>query len=552
MLQKLLRLSNDGSRVYMTVLPEMDKNAPTIEKKHILDWLIDAGVQDFFRFEETIDNVLLKLNNTTNQQQTEPDDVIIAELRDASIKVTKDDDLMSAMIRIDGAFGGKPIKGNDLLEALRLANIVRGVKKPTLQKLLKACQKLKSGEYVEVDIASGKLPIPGEDSKLIYFIQDSKSRVLRPKEREDGTVDMRDLGAMITVNKMQPLAKLIPAKNGIDGFNIAGEILTAEAGKSKAIKLYSGSQFSDDDENVIIAQISGLPILYPDGVEVDNALCLKGVTVATGHINFEGSVVVNGDVQPGMKVQATGSITIGGVVESGILEAGGDIVIHNGILGRQEKSESDITTILKAKGSVVLKFAQYAKIIADGDIIISQHALHCQTYTKSNLQVLDQTKRHGTLSGGVHVANGGIKVLTLGAPSGVHTQVKAFTGLSDIISTTLRIQKELDNEHDQLMKVKNAEIKLMRQPENKRPEELIQRLAWTKTHHFERIADLQAEIETSSVRLTSLYRKHSVEILKTCFPGVYCQIGENALSITREYGSCQLITNGKDVVVEPI
>lgn len=63
--------------------------------------------------------------------------------------------------------------------------------------------------------------------------------------------------------------------------------------------------------------------------------------------------------------------------------------------------------------------------------------------------------------------------------------------------------KELEHEHEQLMKVKDAEMKLLQQPPNKRPDELIERLAWTKTHHFERIAELKAKMESSASELSS-------------------------------------------------
>lgn len=550
MLQQLLRLSNDGRRVYMTVVPKADQDAPHIEKKHIVDWLVDHKVANFFRFEETIEAVLDKINASNDEWKGEPDDVVVAERRDASVSARFDDEKMTAFLRVNGACGGNTIKGNDLLSALKSAQIIRGVKKQTLQKLLTASARLKPGEYLEVPIASGKWPIPGDDSKLAYLVQDSKSRVLRPQERDDGTVDMRDLGKMITVQEGQPIAKRIPPTNGIEGFRVTGEILPTTPGKELPLKLYPGSKYSSNDENVIVAEVAGLPILHPDGVEVDNALCMKSVTVATGHVDFEGSVIINGDVNAGMKVNATGSITVGGVVESANLVAGGDIIIHNGILGRQVQSEKEITTSLTANGSVVAKFAQYASIEAKGDITISQHAMHCRTYTEKNLVVCDENKRSGSLTGGTHVAHCGVKVLTLGASSGVHTYVHAFTGLGNLMEQTLNLSKELDHEHEQLIKVKDAEMKLLQQPANKRPEELIERLAWTKTHHFERIAEIKAKMENRSSELSTLYGRYFIEVFKNSFPGVHCQIGDNTINLQNETGPCRFVTNGKEIKIE--
>ncbi|MGF1769885.1 FapA family protein [Enterovibrio makurazakiensis] len=552
MLQQLLRLSNDGRRVYMTVVSKAEEDAPQIEKKHIVNWLQENNVASFFRFDETIETVLEKINASNDAWKGEPDDVVVAERRDATVSARFDDQKMTALLRVNGACGGNPIKGNDLLGALKKSQIVRGVKKQTLQKLLTASARLKPGEYLEVPIASGKWPTPGEDSKIAYLVQDSKARVLRPQEREDGTVDMRDLGRMITVLEGQPLAKRIPPTKGIEGFRVTGEVLPTTTGKDLPLKLYPGSKFSANDENVIVSETAGMPILHPDGVEVDNALCMKSVTVATGHINFEGSVVINGDVNSGMKVQATGSITVGGVVESASLEAGGDIIIHNGILGRQVQSDQEITTVIKAKGSVVAKFAQYASIEARKDITISQHAMHCKTYTHDHLIVSDQAKRTGTLTGGTHIAERGVQVVTLGAASGVHTHVYAFTGLSELMEETQSLSKELDHEHEQLMKVKDAELKLLQQPANKRPDELIERLSWTKTHHFERIAEIKSKMESSASELSALYRRYSIDVLKNCYPGAHVHIGDTALNISNEYGAGRFVTNGKEVIAEPL
>ena len=49
-------------------------------------------------------------------------------------------------------------------------------------------------------------------------MQSAQDRILRPKERDDGSVDMRDLGDIICVKVGDPLAKKIPLTEGINGF----------------------------------------------------------------------------------------------------------------------------------------------------------------------------------------------------------------------------------------------------------------------------------------------------------------------------------------------
>lgn len=145
-----------------------------------------------------------------------------------------------------------------------------------------------------------------------------------------------------------------------------------------------------------------------------------------------------------------------------------------------------------------------------------------------------------------------MKVLTLGASSGTSTVVQAFTGLGALMASSSGLSKELEHEHEQLMKVKDAEMRLLQQPANKRPDELIERLAWTKTHHFERIAELKAKMETSVSELSSLYRRYSIVVIKNGYPGIHCQIGETSLNISNEFGPSKLVTDGKEIQIEPL
>lgn len=552
MLQELLRLSQDGRRVYMSIVPKSDSSSPEVDKSHILNWLSSHKVDNYFRFEDTIESVLTTLNTPSENWQGEPEDVVVAEKRDATVDARLAEDKMSANLIVNGACGGNQVKGPDLLAALKAANIVRGIKKQTLQKLLIASGRLKPGEYLDVPVAFGKEPIPGEDSRIAFLVEDASSRILKPRDKGDGTVDMRDLGEMITVKQGQPLAKLIPATKGYEGFTVTGEVLATEPGKDKPLKVYDGSEVSRKDPNVVIASIAGMPLLHDDGVEVDNALSLKSVTVATGHVNFEGSVVINGDVNAGMKVTATGSVTVGGVVESATIVAGGDIVVQNGVIGRQVQSDSDINCSLSSQGSIVAKFAQYATLKAKDNIHLNLHAMHCMTEAGKQLTVFDPTKRNGTLSGGRHDVGESITVVVLGATAGAQTYVRAFNQLGVLQQELVEINKTLEDEQEQLMKVKDAEMKLLQQPAAKRPPELIERLVSTKSHLFERLSELKAAIEAQEAEIAANYRTNKVSALKSCFSGVHCQIGDDTLLVNSEHGPSVLISDGRKVQLAPL
>ncbi len=231
------------------------------------------------------------------------------------------------------------------------------------------------------------------------MIEDPADRIRRPKERDDGTVDMRDLGEMMMVKQGQPLAKLIAETPGYEGFTVTGSVLSTSPGKPMTLAAHEGSEFSNKDPNILIATIAGIPRLQKDGVAVDDALSLDVVDVNTGHVNFEGSVVIKGDVEVGMKVTASGTVTVGGVVESATITAGADIIVQNGIIGRQVAADSDINCILVADGNIVAKFAQYATLCANQNLELTLHAMHCHTQVGQSIMISDATKRKGTLAG---------------------------------------------------------------------------------------------------------------------------------------------------------
>jgi uncharacterized protein (DUF342 family) len=121
-----------------------------------------------------------------------------------------------------------------------------------------------------------------------------------------------------------------------------------------------------------VASITGQPVLVNHGVVVEPTLTLAAVDMSTGHIQFEGSETVVGDVKAGMKIQAAGDVTIGGVVEAAEIRADGDITIKGGIIGHGEWSEAVAAHVDTARivsgGSVHTRFAENAWIEAAGCI----------------------------------------------------------------------------------------------------------------------------------------------------------------------------------------
>ncbi|NUY57334.1 DUF342 domain-containing protein [Salinivibrio sp. EAGSL] len=549
MLDDILRVSQDGQRVYLSAGNTQHTSDQPIEKKQIKDWLVHHQADAFFCFDDTIESALTKLN--TSNDDSESEDFIIAERRDATIEARIADDKMTAYLIVNGACGGRGLKGDDILSTLREANIVRGIKKPTLQKLLSASGRLKPGEYLDVPVAFGRQPVAGEDAHIVYLIEDPADRVRRPREREDGTVDMRDLGEMVMVKQGQPLAKLVPETAGYEGFTVTGSVLSTSSGKPMTLAAHEGSAFSNKDPNILIATMAGVPRLQNDGVAVDDALSLDVVDVGTGHVNFEGSVVIKGDVEVGMKVTASGTVTVGGVVESATITAGADIIVQNGIIGRQVAADSDINCILVADGNIVAKFAQYATLCANKNVELTLHAMHCNTQVGQSLTISDTTKRKGTLAGGKHEVGEKLQAVIVGASAGAHTYIHCFPRLPLLKRQMVELNKDWEDKTAQLDKVKAAEAKLEALPPAKRDAAMVERITSTRDNLFEALDEIEKAIEETDTTIEASYRAASITATKSLLNRVHCTIGEEKHSINSEHGPSVLFYDNAAIELKP-
>lgn len=115
----------------------------------------------------------------------------------------------------------------------------------------------------------------------------------------------------------------IPATPGQLGCNVRGESIEPQPGCDRAFSdQLIGAYVDKDDANLLRAVFSGQPVCSANGVNIEHVLHLRNVNMATGNIAFDGTVQIDGEVLPGMKVNATGDIIVGDVVDGAILTRG--------------------------------------------------------------------------------------------------------------------------------------------------------------------------------------------------------------------------------------
>ena len=344
--------------------------------------------------------------NLCNVQKT-PFGLEVAQRLDAHITVQVALDDMCATLDIVAPRGGKPASVSDALSVLIHAGVVFGIDE---QALASACAQGACTQHV---VARGQLAEDGRDATFEALIPETIDRA--PKLNDQGLIDYRERGEIPVVQAGAELMRRLPATPGTPGQTVKGRILAAVPGQNLdfAAKL-DGAQVSPNDPNLLIASVSGQPVLVQAGVMVEPLLRLKEVNMATGNVHFDGTVHIAGDVVQSMKVQASGDIVVDGMVEGGQLNAGGNIQVAGGVIAHAQ---------LHAAGSVTARFAEGVTIHAGTLIAIGDMVLDCQLHSRNQVIVGANAPQRGRLVGGCCTAAMLLQVPWLGSSKAPVTKV---------------------------------------------------------------------------------------------------------------------------------
>lgn len=491
-------------------------------------------------------------------QSVSPIRFTVAEKRDAAIKVDVEADKMSAKATITGAYGGKNPSPKAIVEAAKTFGVVKGFSKEHLIKIAHKASRLNPGEELSVIIANGKLPINGRDARIKRLVQSAQERILKPKEREDGTVDMRDLGDIICVKQGDLLAQRVPPTPGKEGFKVTSEPIPPTPGKDITIQAGEGTRLSNKDANYVIAEIVGLPKFKGEHISVDKVFETKEVNIATGHIKFEGSVIITGDVCEGMKIVATGDVTVGGFVESAYIEAGGDVTIQKGIIGHQLEVEGAMaadqacSVTVRSGGSIFAKYAQYGELVAKFDVRIETQMLHCSVKSGRKIWVGREDKANGKLIGGYIHAGRTVHAGVIGAPAGSHVYINFQNLFSKFKEKQEMIATKAESLNANLSEVqaKMRELKKdLKTAENKKQ--------YNKTVSiFQMISDKLGTLLNSQEmlerRLNQLMQSVFVEATEKLYQEVTMEVDGFHERSRREYGPSKMFFKERKVHIEPL
>lgn len=453
--------------------------------------------------------------------------------RKAEVVVSISDDKLKAFANYIPALGAKKLTVGDFKNIIKEQGIVFGLKEERIKQVIEQRKQIES-----VLIAEGIAPVDGKDASLVYHFERKADSI--GTKREDGSMDYYDLGLITNVEPGDVLITKKDPEPGDPGKGVTGE--TIQAPKSKDIKLPRGKNTEIKDEHTLIAKTAGQVVIDErEKVMVLPVHEVKGdVDLTTGNIDFIGNVVITGNVTEGFSIKAEGNVEVRGNVSMADIEAGGDVVIKHGFIGKNKSK-------ILAKGNVNVMFVENAYIKAGKDINISDAAMHSQLIAGNNIEVKE---KKGLLVGGVTKARSKIEANIIGSSLATTTVLEA--GVDPELKLKIkRTEEEIKKAKTNLVKAVKA-IKILekyKEQSNGLPEQKVLMLyQLQKTEN-----QLNRSIDDKQEMLDILYEKLEIaehgyiQAKKKVYPGTKMTIGHAQLMVHNEMSGCKFIEQDGEI-----
>lgn len=348
--------------------------------------------------------------------------------------IVSDDRLCATVLHIDSE-----VTLAEVAAALKHHKVRHGLRVDAIKA---AVARARAGEVLDdVLVARGEPPRPGRDAAFDWAVSvgGRSGTVLA-----DGSIDLRDRRLIAVVKEGDLLGRLLPADPGQSGRDVLGRALTPPPAQALEVVAGAGVRAEEEAAGAVAyyataeggvtheeSQSKGRRQLRIALTSVSRIE--RDVDYATGNIDFQGDVVIDGSVKALFRVRASGTVTIGDSVEAGAcVQAGGDILVSGGVVGAE--------TQLDAGGSVMAKFVQSAKVHAGGNVEVGAYLFDADLRCRGQLTVAGKGEGSGrALVGGLVWAAKGIESSSLGSESNPH--VRLVVGIDpDLVAEAERLR----------------------------------------------------------------------------------------------------------------
>jgi uncharacterized protein (DUF342 family) len=513
--EAFVRLTHEG--VFLKVTKPHGHGIPATDKD-ALDKIQRRGVTQF----DT--TMVSKVVKRTEGKYIRIGDFDYNPSSDSTLTVDISDMEMKAYIEVSPPrLGGADLTFEGITAILNNNGIYYGIK----EDVLKAFED--EPQYkTRILVAEGSKPANGRDAEIQYHFNVNANQISL-KEEKDGRIDFKELNLIENVVAGQVLAKKNPPEKGKDGKTITGKTLPAKNGNDIKITIGKNVKISEDG-NTAISEINGQVMVLGGKIHVEPIYVVSGdVNLQTGNILFLGTVIVKGNVIDGFSVKAAGNIEVKGNVGKSILDAEGDIIVHQGILGKNGGK-------IKSGKSVFSKFIEHARVEAAEFVVVNEGILH--SVVDANKKIICQGRR-ASIVGGKLRASEEINAKNLGSIAGTETILEAGYDpaskekLGQLDKKKNEVEKELEELELNIKTLINLQ-KVQRKLSDDKQQSLDE-LSKKRTDIVSNLETIKADMEGIRSHLSSIKKDGKISASEKVFPGVKIYIKDAYLEVKNEF-----------------
>jgi len=508
-------------------------HAPQITLHTLNRQLRVEGFDKFFFFDNALDTFLKKV------QQQEEGRVPLAEKRDASVSITISPDASSASAHVRVAYGGASLTSDAIYDALTKSQIAQDTIDTSKFDLL-----LNATSDREIVIATAIQPQPGADASFQQLIESRKAS--EHKADELGSIDHGQVYQFTVVEPGYPLMRRTPAAEGIGGKDVLGNTIPAKRGNDiEFSKPFEGVEAAPENNNLLVATIKGHPVFSKSGVKVDPIMVVESVDIHSGHIDYDGSLLVKQNIEPGFRVNVSGDLTVKGFISKAVVKAGGNIDVSGGI--NAEDLDDGIGCRVTAEGDITAKYLHHAHIECNGNLHVHEYIMNCEAIVEGFVNA-GQERGKGCIIGGKISSYSGINAKILGSVAFIPTDLKLATD-NEIYREIEQARTLLQHKNDEQLQLSTILESIVNQGESSKKTkvspEKIQKIANTieaLNKNIERIEAHIAELESTVKPIETLV----VKVTSKIYPNVSISITGRRWICEEQQRSCSIsLIDGK-------
>lgn len=515
---------------FLTLYPPVDggRNLIIDEVEAYLDKVILGGYEKVIVREELKKPLLAVREVLITKEQIPP--------VNETVVVT----IMADRLSVKGRFyppteGGQLLDRESIVSEMVKAGVKYGVAEDTIAGFLN------NRQYEEtLIIAEATRQVEGSDAEITYFFNTDLTQ--KPKVNEDGSVDFHHLDVISSVCEGDLLAELKPAVQGKPGIDVCGGLLRPVKVKQRILRVGKNIKLSEDGLKAY-SEVNGHATVEGEQIFVSNMYEVPAnVDTSTGDIEYEGNVLVHGNVLAGFSIKAKGDIVVEGVVEGATLRAGGHIILKRGIQGMDRG-------VLNANGNVISRFIESATVEAGG-YVSADAIMHSNVSAKGDVTV---NGKKGYITGGTIRSGTLVSAKTIGSAMGTSTSIEV--GIEPAIITEYhnlgKEQEGLKVEQEKNLQVLMALAKRIKLGEKLSPDKMLQfkqaneareRMTKHEQEIVERMKVLKETIDN--------YEGGMVKVSSTAHPGVKLTISNAIYYVKTETYYCRFVKSQGDVKIE--